>query len=219
MPLDARDIAASRLAERQASVTRGLAAWFDAALARPDFDGVVLPLLRAAVPPLDASGGWQPEDSGRGGPDSAARGEQTEAAAGGLVRAALPPGWRLLLNAHVVALDGRHPGHHAACKWEADCVALDEGGTAVALFEVGTRTRRGGRGRLVGGVWPLARRGLISGPRAAWPAAAPVPLANTARCTTLRCAAPTRCRPSPRLVPHSPAPAAARRPRLPLPTL
>ena len=63
-----------------------------------------------------------------------------EARAAALVAAQLPEGWTLLVNAHVVALDGRHPGHAAACKWEADLVALDGTGRVVAIFEVGVAT-------------------------------------------------------------------------------
>lgn len=135
VPQEARDVAVARLREREANVARGLRAWFDAAAARPDFEGVVLPLLRAVLAPLEASGLDATQDA-RGGPGSATNGDLMEARTLAAVGAQLPPGWRLLPKAHVVALDGRHPGHAAACKWEADLVALDETGTAVAIFEV-----------------------------------------------------------------------------------
>jgi len=136
VPQEARDVAVGRLREREVYVERGLERWFQGAMARPDFGGVVLPLLRCVLGPLDAAGGFVPPVDTRGAASSAANGDRMEARALALVSAQLPPGWSLLSNAHVVALDGRHPGHHAACKWEVDLVALDETGTAVAMFEV-----------------------------------------------------------------------------------
>lgn len=136
MPQEARDIALARWHARAAAVAAGVSSWFESAMARPDFQAVVFPLLRAVIGALEAAGGFEPSLDGRGGAASAASGDRMEARALVLIQAALPRGWSLLTNAHVVALDGRHPGHHAACKWECDFVALDESGTAVALFEV-----------------------------------------------------------------------------------
>jgi hypothetical protein len=137
VPQKARDIAAARLREREGHVTTGLAAYLAAVPARADFPGVIFPLLRHVLGPLEASGGYESQADSRGSPLSAANGDRMEARALALVAAQLPPGWSVLPNAHVVALDGRHPNHHAACKWEVDFVVLDERGTAVAMFEVG----------------------------------------------------------------------------------
>ncbi|KAI8473737.1 MAG: hypothetical protein J3K34DRAFT_164680 [Monoraphidium minutum] len=134
VPRAARDVAAARLAERETRVGSGLRSWFDAAAVRPDFVPVVLPLLRMVLGALEGVGLDTTADT-RGSPGSAASGDAMEAATMALVEAQLPAGWSLLSKAHVVALDGRHPGHAAACKWEVDLVALDESGTAVAIFE------------------------------------------------------------------------------------
>lgn len=138
VPDAAREVAAERANARIAVVPLGLEAWLDAAAARPDFWGVVFPLLRHVLGPLEAAGGFEPSTDGRGGAVSAANGERMEARAEALVAAQLPPGWSLLSKGHVVALDGRHPNHSAACKWEVDLLALDATGTAVALFEAKT---------------------------------------------------------------------------------
>lgn len=134
VPLEAREIACARLASREASVAKGLDQWLVRCMTREDFYTVVLPLMRHVMAPLERDG-FEAAVETRGGVSSAANGDAMEQRVLSLVEGKLPAGWTLLSNAHIVALDGRHPGHHAACKWEVDLIALDETGTAVAIFE------------------------------------------------------------------------------------
>jgi hypothetical protein len=164
VPQKARDVAVARLRDREATVARGLRAWFDECAARPEFGAVVLPLLRLVVGALEGAGLEAAADV-RGSGGSAANGEAMEARTLALVEAQLPAGWSLLSKGHVVALDGRHPGHAARCKWEVDVVALDDSGTAVALFEVRARgPSRSGRGEVC---WDQASLG-VKAERAIW---------------------------------------------------